>query len=1505
MRFINHIQRTAMLLVLLLVGWATCCPVSAQTVVDVVPDPSTNLVGTDNGTVVQPLEFLDVSDYGVTFAFSKGSGSTQPAYYRNGACIRVYNGNTFTVESSVNNVMQIEFQSVAYRSNETTLSSNSGTVSYDAETLVYTWVNSDNAQTVSFNINNTQLRISSLKITFAASGEGTILKAPVFSQASCDFYQSFDLTITDINDPTATVYYTMDGSAPSPNNGMVYSSPITIPVGGDVTVKAVSVSDKGASPVTSATYHFIAKHLFSLKLPNKSGVNYVYYSSNTEYGEWHNDNSTYITEGENLYIAFGFNTGYVLRGITLNGVSQSVSGNSLNFVMPSSDVELIIDVAFDPVSPSDPQPGDNTRKYNLYLASNPVGAASLSGTGKYASDSEVYVSAYAESGYVFTGWTKDGETISTNRSFQYTMPSSDVVLTANFVFNPSSPTEPEQPALKHPLTVIASPVGAGSFDISGSKIICGEEYHVYAYPNTGYRFKGWIVNGVAQEETSTHYTGIMTEAGANIVGLFTFDPSSPSNPGVNYYNPVTGQVIVDGFTPGYLYDALNELVGYDKFPNVRSLIVKGVVKSYDLDNLSYFSNAGTLDISRVEGITALPSYTFSSSMASYIALPPCLSSIGSYAFRYCENLTTLVVLAKVPPTCNSSTFKDFTNKSNCKVYVPAESVDLYRAAEYWKDFTIVPISNEANILEVSPEDPEGWNDLSRPHRITVGGDYESSFGMDCKIQYAVDDSSEWITFVDGVQSGNSFSGTLVAMFNPNLSVHTIRLRVVDTAGNTTELTPIEYKDVSFETVKGIENKFYSWGEEIVQTSLECSLPSDQYVITNYKNNVNAGTASFNIEGVFPYTIGRKTYAFTIEPLPLSGSVEIAEDKTFVYSGSSFKPEWYFTDDKLNVLVENQDYIIEWKDNVNPGTATLRVQGINNFSGTLSDSFVIDKAQLSSGLYTLKLPSGDITYDGEAHTATSSKSNGVGEITFSYALSDSSELSENAPSEVGEYDIYVEIADGTLYYGLPLSKVGSFTIYQFDESDWAVIQTIVPSLTQKGWTNPWDISKGISSASSLEGLVIEEGHVVGVNLGNQGLMGEFPLELLSFNRLKSLIISNNVLSGALETVSAFAAQNPEMFAQVESIDISGNDFSGNVGAFAAVFPALVYLNASDNHISDVYPVIASRVSTLNLKHQTLDRTLEIDLTNLTVESLVKQIPTILFYDHGGQSFDKNLRLSCTADDGWNIVMAYTNGQIKFEIVSKQNAYMGNSGDLLDVVALSSDGYSADAYMSMRLYFETGDANFDGDVSVLDLQSTILYAFDDYHYYPFNFTAADTYSDKMINVQDVICTANILLSSGGQDDRMPMRMIAQSDVDESEACVYIEDNKVYLNSSRPVAAIDIMVDGDADWDMGQYGLMAESNHNHLIGYSMSGLTLPIGTILLGEISGGSRIVKCVLSDEYAQPIGVTLNKAISGIDSIGNSDDNERVIYDLNGRRLKSPGNGVNIIIDRNGVAKKSK
>ena len=687
-----------MLLVLLIAGWAAGCPLSAQTIVELEPDQSLS-----NGADVASLD--DDETYGISFAFGKNTGGYQATYYS--GAVRVYKGNTITMTGPNGYVVsKVEFLTETYNNDASTLSARVGSVSYDATTKTYTWENTSAVSEAVFDIVKGQFRIKNIKCYLDNSGEVKPKpKAPIISHNSGEFYRAFQVVLTDINDPATTIRYTLDGTDPTDTNGMKYTAPVEIPTGNDVTLKAVCVNENGVSALASASYIYKAKSLLSFRTNNKGGISSVNYNTRgSEYGSFSGEGDAYITDGETVNLRISLNNGYSLRGITLNGEKKEMSQyDGLSFIMPSvTDVTVMADVVYDPTSPSDPQPPTPVeKKYKLTLVSNPAGAGSFSGNGSYAEGTTIRISTSNNYGYVFKNWTRDGETISANSYFNFTMPATDVVLVANYVYNPTSPSDPEKPALKHPLTAVASPTGAASFNLSASEVVAGNTYTVRAYPNTGYKMKGWILNGVAQEEKSNVFKGTMTDAGAQLVAILEYDPASPGNPGANYYNAATGLAIIDDFTPDNLLGALSSTVGSNNYVNVNRLIVKGRMTSYDFNCLQQLSNAATIDLSRTGGVTELPSYAFSGMAVSSVSLPATIGSMGSMVFNNCANLTAITVHAVEPPVCNNRTFEGITNKANCNVYVPEEAVELYAAAEYWKDFTILPITDDMHMLQVN------------------------------------------------------------------------------------------------------------------------------------------------------------------------------------------------------------------------------------------------------------------------------------------------------------------------------------------------------------------------------------------------------------------------------------------------------------------------------------------------------------------------------------------------------------------------------------------------------------------------------------------------------------------------------------------------------------------------------------------------------------------------------------------------------------------------------------
>lgn len=796
-------------------------------------------------------------------------------------------------------------------------------------------------------------------------------------------------------------------------------------------------------------------------------------------------------------------------------------------------------------------------------------------------------------------------------------------------------------------------------------------------------------------------------------------------------------------------------------------------------------------------------------------------------------------------------------------------------------------------FEVTPEDPDGWNDLSRPHRLTLEGEYESPAGQNGKIQYAVEDSEEWLDLTDEIESGSTFTASLVAMFDANKENHTIRFRTMDAVGNTSMLTPIIYKDVSYHPITGIEEKEYNWGDSIYQSNLSCDLPIDQYSIDSYKNNRNAGIASFNIEGVFPYSIGKKTYHFNINPLPLSGQIMLEQDQ-FVYDGTHHCPSWSFSNTDLNSLDRDTDYTVSWLNNIVPGTAELHISGKGNFTNELISSFYIDKAQLRTDLYSVTLPNEDVTFDDNSHGASVSTSQGVGVPTIYYTPAGENSLSEVAPKNNGTYDIYVEFADGELYYGKGAEKIFTFTIYQFDETDWATLQAITPALLDRGWATPWDLSGGIVSASKLAGLTIEHGKVVGLDLSGASLSGQFPVELLALKNLRTLTLFNNSFEGAIETVAAYIQQNPGVGATITELNIANNSFSGNLGVMAACFPNLISIDASGNQLSDIYPMISGKVLSLDVSGQTIDRTIDYNLSNTSIEDLAQQIPTILLYNHQTQSYTMPLNLQCSMEDGFGMTISYVNGHIAMSNVSDQNAYHGESGDVIDVIALNGDPSKANSSLKLKLMFEEGDANFNGQIDILDLQSAIAFMFDEYVNKPFNFTAANLWKDESINVQDAVCIVNKVLETLPNESRTKHKVKRVNNEVESEyeATVAIADGQLLIHTDKPVAAFDIIFNNCQTIDLDplkaiynlEYTLKKTASGIRVIAYSLTGATIPAGNHSIGNTDSES-VSYAMLADAGANEITTSISHEIlSNINSIIESNDIEIL---LDGIHVSTP------------------
>lgn len=357
---------------------------------------------------------------------------------------------------------------------------------------------------------------------------------------------------------------------------------------------------------------------------------------------------------------------------------------------------------YNPANPGDPQVP--IRKYSLKLKASPSNGCSFNYASeqKWEASKQIYVEAYPNSGFQMVAWVCGKDTLSRERGFYYTMPERNVELTALLKYNPQSPENPEEMNTKYTVKLTASPANGGSFNFSSDRFTAGSSIDLYAYPNNGFVFRKWMSgDSVISKEQSFRF--VVPKKKTQLTAIFEYDPQNPDNPNKNYWNKELGEVIVDDFKPGNLNGSIWSAINGASTSDVQMITVAGKMNDYDFGVANEFSNCTLLDISRVTGITEIPSYAFDNTNLESVCLPASIEKIGYNAFAYDSRLTSVTIYAMTPPSVDEKAFRD--TGEGLVVYVPASSLPLYQEANVWKDFTLLPIQDDIHSLAVSL--PEG------------------------------------------------------------------------------------------------------------------------------------------------------------------------------------------------------------------------------------------------------------------------------------------------------------------------------------------------------------------------------------------------------------------------------------------------------------------------------------------------------------------------------------------------------------------------------------------------------------------------------------------------------------------------------------------------------------------------------------------------------------------------------------------------------------------------------
>ena len=148
------------------------------------------------------------------------------------------------------------------------------------------------------------------------------------------------------------------------------------------------------------------------------------------------------------------------------------------------------------------------------------------------------------------------------------------------------------------------------------------------------------------------------------------------------------------------------------------------------------------------------------------------------------------------------------------------------------------------------------------------------------------------------------------------------------------------KEIADLTISGI-NESYEWtGTEIVPAAVITdngyTLVKDADYSVEYKNNIDAGMATAIITGIGDNYKGTKTIQFGItaaiivSKLPVSGI-----NASYTWTGKAIVPSV-----SIQGLKKDIDYTVSVSNNINVGTATVKITGKGNYKGTMTRAFSI-------------------------------------------------------------------------------------------------------------------------------------------------------------------------------------------------------------------------------------------------------------------------------------------------------------------------------------------------------------------------------------------------------------------------------------------------------------------------------------------------------------------------------------------------------------------------------------
>lgn len=234
-----------------------------------------------------------------------------------------------------------------------------------------------------------------------------------------------------------------------------------------------------------------------------------------------------------------------------------------------------------------------------------------------------------------------------------------------------------------------------------------------------------------------------------------------------------------------------------------------------------------------------------------------------------------------------------------------------------KDFSRISLDPEAKmIIGKTLEYDDFSNYILAPHLVKWSSSDE---------KVATVDENGTVTGVN-YGSANITATALYGNLSSSCKV-TVAKSIYGRTISTSEIDPVEYTGKEHRPEFTIKD-----GETVLKEGIDYELL--------YKNNINAGTATILITGLGDYH-GNDSKYFTIKPKPFD-SFSVSGIKETYYDGTEQIQRIQIKDGET-VLEEEKDYIVTYENNIEPGTATMTIEGKGNYAGSIIQTFKIRKS----------------------------------------------------------------------------------------------------------------------------------------------------------------------------------------------------------------------------------------------------------------------------------------------------------------------------------------------------------------------------------------------------------------------------------------------------------------------------------------------------------------------------------------------------------------------------------